>query len=270
MPDRTEGGGVADRGIHARCPAASSSAPANTTWRYSTTVSGELKVGGFVPLSTTDFPGQLAAVVFCQGCPWRCAYCHNPHLQPAQGEALLDWHWIIARLERRRGLIDAVVFSGGEPTAQGALPYALQEVRRMGFGVGLHTAGMYPRRLRRLLPLTDWVGFDVKTSFAEYGSVTGVAEGVSRVLESLRAVVESGVECEFRTTVHPDLIQAQTLRILAATLARLGVKRYVLQEFRAQGCPDSSLRAPRSAGYLDEDCCLDLARLFGSFEIRRA
>lgn len=261
MPDRTEGGGVANRGIHARCPAVSSSAPANTTRRYSTTVSGELKVGGFVPLSTTDFPGQLASVVFCQGCPWRCAYCHNPHLQPAQGEALLDWHWIIARLERRRGLIDAVVFSGGEPTAQGALPYALQEVRRMGFGVGLHTAGMYPRRLRRLLPLTDWVGFDVKTSFAEC---------VSRVLESLRAVVESGVECEFRTTVHPDLIQAQTLRILAATLARLGVKRYVLQEFRAQGCPDSSLRAPRSAGYLDEDCCLDLARLFGSFEIRRA
>ena len=270
MPDRTEGGGVADRCIHARCPTASSGAPANTTWRYGTTVSGELKVGGFVPLSTTDFPGQLASVVFCQGCPWRCAYCHNPHLQPAPGEALLDWRWIIARLERRRGLIDAVVFSGGEPTAQGALPYALQDVRGMGFGVGLHTAGMYPRRLRRLLPLTDWVGFDVKTSFAEYASVTGVAEGVSRVLESLRAVVESGVDCEFRTTVHPDLIQARTLRILAATLVRLGVKRYVLQEFRAQGCPDSSLRAPRSAGYLDEDSCLDLARLFGSFEIRRA
>lgn len=269
MPDRSEGGGVSDRGIQARCPAASSGAPANTTWRYGTTVSRELKVGGFVPLSTTDFPGQLAAVVFSQGCPWRCAYCHNPHLQPAQGEALPDWHSIIARLERRRGLIDAVVFSGGEPTAQAALPYALQEVRGMGFGVGLHTAGMYPRRLRRLLPLTDWVGFDVKTLFSEYQAVAGVAGG-ARALESLHAVLESGVECEVRTTVHPDLIEARTLQILAATLARLGVKRYVLQEFRAQGCPDSSLRAPRSAGYLDEDFCLDIARLFESFEIRRA
>ncbi len=269
MPDRSEGGGVSDRGIQARCPAASSGAAANTTWRYGTTVSRELKVGGFVPLSTTDFPGQLAAVVFCQGCPWRCAYCHNPHLQPAQGETLPDWHSIIARLGRRRGLIDAVVFSGGEPTAQAALPYALQEVRGIGFGVGLHTAGMYPRRLRRLLPLTDWVGFDVKTLFSEYQAVAGVAGG-ARALESLHAVLESGVDCEVRTTVHPDLIEARTLQILAATLARLGVKRYVLQEFRAQGCPDCSLRVPRSAGYLDEDFCLDIARLFESFEIRRA
>jgi hypothetical protein len=74
----------------------------------------ELKVGGFVPLSTADRPDRLAAVVFCQGCPWRGAYCHNPHRQSARGEALLDWRWIIARLGRRRGLIDAAVFSGGE------------------------------------------------------------------------------------------------------------------------------------------------------------
>ena len=192
----------------------------------------ELKVGGFVPLSTADWPGRLVAVVFCQGCPWRCGYCHNPHLQRARGEAML-------------------------------------EVRGMGFGVGLHTAGMYPRRLRRLLPLTDWVGFDVKTLFSDYKAVAGVAGG-ARALESVHATLESGVDCEFRTTVHPDLIEARTLRILAATLARLGVKRYVLQEFRAQGCPDSRLRAPRSVGYLDEHLCLDLARLFESFEIRRA
>jgi len=229
----------------------------------------ELKVGGFVPLSTADWPGRLATVVFCQGCPWRCSYCHNPHLQPARGEAMLDWHSIAARLARRRGLIDAVVFSGGEPTAQATLRHAMLEVRGMGFGIGLHTAGMYPRRLRRLLPLTDWVGFDVKTLFSEYKAVAGVAAG-ARALESVHAILESGVDCEFRTTVHPDLIEARTLRILAATLARLGVKRYVLQEFRAQGCPDSSLRAPRSAGYLDEDFCLDLARLFESFEVRRA
>lgn len=141
-------------------------------------------------------------------------------------------------------------------------------VRDMGFGVGLHTAGIYPQRLRRLLPITDWVGFDVKTLFSEYNAVAGVAGG-ARALESLQAVLESGVDCEVRTTVHPDLIEARTLRSLAATLARLGVKRYVLQEFRAQGCPDSSLRAPQSAGYLDEEYCRDFARLFERFEVRR-
>ena len=234
-----------------------------------TEASIELKVGGFVPLSTADWPDRLAAVVFCQGCPWRCGYCHNPHLQPARGEAMLDWHSISARLARRRGLIDAVVFSGGEPTMHATLRRAMLEVRGMGFGVGLHTAGIYPRRLGRLLPLADWVGFDVKTLFSEYRAVAGVAAG-ARALESLHAVLESGVDCEFRTTVHPDLIEARTLRILAATLARLGVKRYVLQEYRALGCTDSGLRAPRSVGYLDEDLVLDLARMFESFEIRRA
>lgn len=232
-------------------------------------VATELKVGGFVPLSTADWPGRLASVVFCQGCPWRCGYCHNPHLQPARGEAMPDWSSIAARLARRRGLIDAVVFSGGEPTAQASLRSAMLEVRGMGFGVGLHTAGMYPRRLKRLLPLVDWVGFDVKTLFSEYKAVAGVAGG-GLALESLRAVLESGVDCEFRTTVHPDLVEARTLRILSAMLVRLGVKRYVVQEFRAQGCPDSGLRALQPVGYLDQDFFLDIARMFESFEIRRA
>ena len=140
----------------------------------------------------------------------------------------------------------------------------------MGFGVGLHTAGMYPRRLRRLLPLTDWVGFDVKTSFTEYASVTGVAGGTARVLESLHTVVASGVECEFRTTVHPDLIPPHSLVSLAQGLAGLGVRRYVLQEFREQGCADARLRAAPAASYLDDEFCSRIAGLFESFEVRRA
>ena len=78
-----------------------------------------LRVGGFVPFTSADYPGALAAVVFCQGCPWRCGYCHNPHLMPARGDAGRDFDGILDWLESRRGLLDAVVFSGGEPTAQG-------------------------------------------------------------------------------------------------------------------------------------------------------
>lgn len=229
----------------------------------------ELKVGGFVPLSTADWPGRLAAVVFCQGCPWRCGYCHNPHLQPALGEAMLDWRSIAAKLERRRGLIDAVVFSGGEPTAQSALRRAMLTVRDMGFGVGLHTAGIYPQRLRRLLPITDWVGFDVKTLFSEYNAVAGVAGG-ARALESLQAVLESGVDCEVRTTVHPHLIPPHSLMSLVQALAGLGVRRYVLQEFRNEGCAGAWRRAAPAASYLDDEFCSRIAGLFESFEVRRA
>ena len=77
-----------------------------------------LRIGGLTPLSTTDYPGQLAAAVFCQGCPWRCGYCHNPHLIPATVKQGIDWVEVMRFLERRRGLLDAVVFSGGEPTLQ--------------------------------------------------------------------------------------------------------------------------------------------------------
>src|SRR2546425_1022480 len=79
------------------------------------------KVGGVTPFSATDYPGKLAAVIFIQGCPWRCGYCHNPHLQLRTGASLLRWPQVIDLLQRRVGLIDAVVFSGGEPTTDPAL-----------------------------------------------------------------------------------------------------------------------------------------------------
>ena len=243
---------------------------AATTLHLRRPVVRELSVGGFVPLSSTDFPGQLAAVVFCQGCPWRCGYCHNPHLQPPRSDGQIRWSVLREALSRRRGLLDTVVFSGGEPTAQTALRRAMEEVRGMGFRVGLHTAGIYPRRLERLLPMADWIGFDVKAEFADYETVTGVRGSGVPAIESLGMVIGSGIDCEVRTTAHPRLMSPPAMMRLAAALARLGVKRYVVQEFRAQGCADRGLREQRSAGYPDEDLFRDIARLVETFEIRRA
>ena len=127
-----------------------------------------LRVGGFTPLSTTDYPNYLSAVVFCQGCPWRCGYCHNPHLLPAHAPGEIAWSDVLSFLRRRWGLLDAVVFSGGEPLAQAGLGDAMRTIRRMGFRVGLHTAGTYPSRLAQVLSLVDWIGFDIKAPFAEY------------------------------------------------------------------------------------------------------
>ena len=98
--------------------------------------------------------------------------------------AALPWQDVLALLERRQGLLDALVFSGGEATLQAALPEAMRRVRAMGFKVGLHTAGPYPERLRECLPLLDWVGMDLKAPFAEYERITGIAGSGAAVEES--------------------------------------------------------------------------------------
>ena len=205
-----------------------------------------LRVGGFVPFTSTDYPGALAAVVFCQGCPWRCRYCHNPHLIPARGDDEREFPRIVGWLANRRGLLDAVVFSGGEPTAHAGIADAVASVRSLGFKVGLHTAGAYPRRLARVLPLLDWVGLDVKAPGAAYAALTGIASSGSAAFASLDLVMRSGVAHEVRTTVHPALTPPASLERLARELADCGVTRWVLQLFRSTGCADAQLVAESS------------------------
>jgi len=210
---------------------------------------GALRVGGITPFSTADWPGRLAAVLFLQGCPWRCGYCHNPHLQPAAGHESRGFASTLAWLVGRRGLLDAVVFSGGEPTAQAALGPAMREVARLGFAVGLHTGGAYPRRLDEVIDDVDWIGLDVKAPAGGYATVTGIAGSGAAAGASLRLVVASGVDYEVRTTVHPALVDDDALLRLADELAALAVKRWVLQPFRRTGCADEALVAalPRGA-----------------------
>jgi pyruvate formate lyase activating enzyme len=158
-----------------------------------------LRIGGLTPLSASDYPHRLAAVVFCQGCAWRCHYCHNPHLLPRHGTSELPWPDVVSFLQKRQGLLDAVVFSGGEPTLQAALPAAMREVKAMGYLVGLHTAGIAPRRLAQVLPLVDWVGMDLKASWEEHSRVTRVPGSASPARRSRDLILASGVACEFHT-----------------------------------------------------------------------
>jgi pyruvate formate lyase activating enzyme len=158
-----------------------------------------LRVGGLTRLSAADYPGKLAAVVYCQGCAWRCGYCHNPELQPARGAREIPWPEVRAFLDKRRGLLDAVVFSGGEPTQQRGLAAAMREAKAMGYYIGLHTAGIVPRRLAEVLPLVDWVGMDVKARFEEHERVTCIAGSARRARESLELILGSGVPCALHT-----------------------------------------------------------------------
>jgi pyruvate formate lyase activating enzyme len=169
-----------------------------------------LRIGGVTPLSASDYPDKLAAVLYCQGCAWRCSYCHNTHLIPRRSEKEIAWDGIIAFLQRRRGLLDAVVFSGGEPTLQPSLGEAMRDVKAMGYLVGLHTAGIVPKRLKQVLPLVDWVSMDLKAPFHEHEQVTRVAGSGERAQRSMELLLASGVACELHTIAAvPGELRAQ-------------------------------------------------------------
>lgn len=194
-----------------------------------------LEIAGLVPLSTVDWPGRLAATLFLQGCPWSCTYCHNPALIDPTVRGSVPWGQVIDLLSRRHGMLDGVVFSGGEPTRQDALSDAMAQVRALGFQVGLHTAGAYPRRLAEVLPLVDWVGLDIKATATGYTAITGAGASASKAFASLRLVLDSGVDHEVRTTVDPTVHTGADLVALRATLEQMGVRRHVLQDVRPTG-----------------------------------
>lgn len=232
-----------------------------------------LGVGGLQPFTSIDFPGALAAVVFVQGCPWRCPYCHNPQLQARRatgGPPGPSWAALRPWLQRRARVLDALVFSGGEPTLDPALPAALREARALGYRVGLHSAGMSPHRLRRLLPLVDWVGLDIKAPLDDatlHDRLSGVRGAAAAVRASLQALLASGVAHECRTTVHSSLLADGALPRLLAQLRALGVRRWALQ---ACGDRDGPPGAGHAASWPDARALAELRRDFPELTLRPA
>lgn len=199
-------------------------------------------VGGFTPLTTLDYPGELAAVVFLQGCPWRCGYCQNTDLIARKNSSVIPWSDVIKLLEKRIGLLDAVVFSGGEPTMHSGLAEAMRQIKSMGYKIGLHSAGIYPDRLNKLLPLIDWIGLDIKSTKQDYAHITGVRGSGDSAWKSAKLVIESGVSYEFRTTAHPDMLSEEQLLALTDELTKLGAKNYVIQQCVIKYCLDEARR----------------------------
>jgi pyruvate formate lyase activating enzyme len=172
-------------------------------------------------------------------------------------------------MSRPACLLDAVVFSGGEPTTDPALPDAIAQVRSLGFRIGLHTACIYPDRLARVLPLLDWVGFDVKAPFSRYANITGVRHSGDPARACTRAIIESGIDHECRTTIHPALLTPAALIELAITLASMGVSNYALQTFRTRGCENAGLAASACASsYPDRALVQRIASMFDHFTFR--
>ncbi len=226
---------------------------------------------GLVPFTTIDFPNRLAAVVFFQGCPLKCPFCHNPNLQAvAQDPRAMSWEEIIDFLSQRKKRLDGVVLSGGEPLMQPDIVQAAEELKELGFQIALHTSGVYPDRFKELLPLLDWVGFDMKAPWSKYGLLTGRTGGITTaVWESLRHLIESGVDYEVRTTLDPRYLSIQDVYEIGHMLKEGGVKNYTLQKYRTF---DSDINPPSTVEinsfFEDEELMKTLRELFTDFQCR--
>ncbi len=187
-------------------------------------------VAGLVPFTSIDFPGYLAAVVFFQGCPLRCPFCHNPNLQPLT-DSTQDWSTTLNFLKTRRKRLDGVVFSGGEPLLQSDLPHMLMQIKDLGFKTALHTSGVYPEKLKEIFPLLDWVGLDIKGPWDKYDILCGRKKMAEKVQESLKILIESELNFECRTTCDPKNLKPTDILHIAKDLKSLGVRTYALQKY---------------------------------------
>lgn len=237
-----------------------------------TLTASDLQIAGLTPMSSVDWPGKFVVTVFAQGCPWACPYCHNQAIIDPKIPGVVSWERVEELLGRRRGLLDGVVFSGGEATRQLAVLPAMSRVRELGFEVGLHTAGPYPARLHEILRtgLVDWVGIDIKAMPGpHYEAVAGRPNAGPKAWESLGEVLDSGVSYEVRLTVYPD--GPRDGYEVASCVKDLGATHFALQQARALGTAQG-FNAGDAAWDLEvQSLADDIEKLgFESFQFRPA
>lgn len=181
-----------------------------------------MNIGGLVPLTLSDYPGRLAAVVFTQGCNFRCPFCHNGPLiaHPSARGDLLPESEVMQFLQSRRDQLDGVVLSGGEPTLQPDLLEFLRRVRPLGYAVKLDTNGSRPEVLRRILGegLIDFLAMDIKAPWQCYDRLAGIAVDTAAIRTSVELIARSGIPHVFRTTVVPEMLSDADLRAIARLL----------------------------------------------------
>jgi pyruvate formate lyase activating enzyme len=192
-------------------------------------------IGGIQPTSCIDYPGKLSCVLFLAGCNFECPYCHNPHLtgDPALHAERVPPDEFFAFLEQRRGRLDGVVVSGGEPTLHAELPELCRRIKRLGFPVKLDTNGSRPEMLARLMAegLVDYVAMDLKTDPERYRESVSAGCDAATLHASIDAIMRSGLDYEFRTTCVRPLVSPATVERIARLIR--GSRLYILQPFRA-------------------------------------
>lgn len=193
-----------------------------------------MRLGGLQKQSLIDYPGKVACVLFLSGCNFDCPYCHNPDLARgcATCPANLDGDRLFDFLEQRKGFLDGVVISGGEPTLQGDLEALCRTIKAMGYPVKMDTNGSRPSKIRELIEggLVDYIAMDIKTDPFRYVPLIKRDFDPKAILASIDIIMASGMPYEFRTTCIPSLVDDRTIERIVMLIQ--GARLYAIQQFQ--------------------------------------
>lgn len=205
-----------------------------------------MKISGFQKLTLLDFPNQIACTVFTCGCNFKCPFCQNSSLViPGCEVPVIQEDEILEFLKKRKGILDGVCITGGEPTLQNGLKNFIIKIRNLGFKVKLDTNGYNPKVLEELFKenLVDYVAMDIKNSLRKYSTTCGLEKmDLNNITESIKLIINSKIDYEFRTTMIKEFHDLADFEEIALMLK--GAKKYFLQQFRdSETCIKRGLHA---------------------------
>ncbi|TVM03898.1 MAG: anaerobic ribonucleoside-triphosphate reductase activating protein [Candidatus Brocadia sp. WS118] len=203
-----------------------------------------LPIKGFIENSLIEWEGKIVSIIFLPTCNLRCPYCHAPHLVQTPNELeSIPVDAVIDKMKQNLGWVDGIVVTGGEPTTHRQLDVFLHSLKELGVLVRLDTNGTNPHILKDFIArnLVDCVAMDIKAPLQKekYDLVSGVPCAIEDIEESIRIIMESGIEYEFRTTVCPSQLDGDDIEDIARTIQ--GAERYILQAFRPNHCLDTGM-----------------------------
>lgn len=213
-----------------------------------------MKIVGLQKLTLLDYPGKVACTVFLGGCNFRCPYCHNSELLDTDTPSVMDDNALLSFLEKRKGILEGVCITGGEPTLYPELPGLLRAIRTLDYSIKLDTNGYQPSVLEELVRqgLVDYVAMDIKNSPELYAATVGRSTlDLEKLEQSIRFLLTNAVDYEFRTTVTEPFHHLESIRSMGQWLEKLSsgtrIKRLYLQPFvDRETVPVSGLNAPSS------------------------
>jgi pyruvate formate lyase activating enzyme len=190
-----------------------------------------MKLGGLQETSLLDYPGKISAIVWTVGCNFRCPFCYNTNMVYEESDILPIDH-VLTFLDERKGKLDALSITGGEPLLHKDLGEFIKKVKMKGFLVKLDTNGSFPHRLQSLLDeeLVDYVSMDVKAPLEKYDQLAGVHVDTDQIKQSIKIIVENAPDYEFKTTMIPGLLEKNDVTEITSFIK--GAKRYYLQQWK--------------------------------------